>query len=53
MDRKMIGKGVPSGHGGVIATKDNKVRRNVRPIPDSLLLVFGQHFMHNLLQPRW
>jgi hypothetical protein len=45
------GKGVPSDHSVVIATphtnstqppKTNKVRRNVRPMPESLLLVFGQ-----------
>ena len=45
------GKGVPSDHSGVIATphtnstqptKTNKVRRNIRPIPESLLLNFGQ-----------
>ena len=45
------GKGVPSDHSGVIATphtnstqptKTKKVRRNIRPIPESLLLNFGQ-----------
>ena len=45
------GKGVPSDHRGVIATphtnsaqplRTNKVRRVIRPIPESLLLDFGQ-----------
>ena len=45
------GKGVPSDHNGVIATphtnstqppKNNKVKRKIRPIPESLLLDFGQ-----------
>ena len=45
------GKGVPSDHSGVIATPHTnstepprtvKVRKDIRPIPESLLLVFGQ-----------
>ena len=45
------GKGVPSDHSGVIATphtnstlppQNNKVRKNVRPIPESLLFEFGK-----------
>ena len=57
------GKGVPSDHSGVIATpqtnstqptKTNKVRRNIRPIPESLLLNFGQKmFILNLHHHKW
>ena len=45
------GKGVPSDHSGVIATphtnstlppQNNKVRKNVRPIPESVLFEFGK-----------
>ena len=45
------GKGAPSDHSGVIATphtnstlppQNNKVKKNVRPIPESLLVEFGQ-----------
>ena len=45
------GKGVPSDHSGVIVTpntnstlppKTHKVRKNIRPIPESLLLEFGE-----------
>ena len=45
------GKGVPSDHSGVIATphtnstqapKTNKVRKNIRPVPESLLQVFAE-----------
>ena len=49
------GKGVPSDHNGVIATphtnsnsvpKRNKTRRNLRPIPESLLPVFGNRLFN-------
>ena len=45
------GKGVPSDHSGVIVTphtysslppKRNKIKKNIRPIPESLLLEFGK-----------
>ena len=45
------GKGVPSDHSGVIATphinstippKTDKKRKDIRPIPESLLIVFGE-----------
>ena len=47
----IAGKGVPSDHSGVIAsphtnstlpTKTQKLKKNIRPIPESLLLAFGQ-----------
>ena len=45
------GKGVPSDHSGVIATphtnstlppKTHKIKKNIRPIPESLLVLFGK-----------